>query len=82
MIFDWILRGGTVIDGSGKEGVSADVGILDGKIAAVGDLSGAQAKSTLDVTGKLVTPGFIDIHRHADAALFWRASEMQSFFRG
>ena len=50
MIFDWILRGGTVIDGSGKEGFLADVGILDGKIAAVGDLSGAQAKSTLDVT--------------------------------
>ena len=40
MIFDWILRGGTVIDGSGKEGFLADVGILDGKIAAVGDLSG------------------------------------------
>ena len=44
MIFDWILRGGTVVDGSGKEGFPADVGILDGKIAAVGDLSFAQAE--------------------------------------
>ena len=82
MIFDWILRGGTVIDGSGKEGFLADVGILDGKIAAVGDLSGAQAKSTLDVTGRLVTPGFIDIHRHADAALFREGFGDAELFQG
>ena len=82
MIFDWILRGGTVIDGSGKEGFLADVGILDGKIAAVGELSGAQAKSTLDVTGKLVTPGFIDIHRHADAALFREGFGNAELFQG
>ena len=82
MIFDWILRGGTVIDGSGKEGFLADVGILDGKIAAVGELSGAQAKSTLDVTGKLVTPGFIDIHRHADAALFREGFGDAELFQG
>ena len=82
MIFDWILRGGTVIDGSGKEGFLADVGILDGKIAAVGELSGAQAKGTLDVTGKLVTPGFIDIHRHADAALFREGFGNAELFQG
>ena len=82
MIFDWILRGGTVIDGSGKEGFLADVGILDGKIAAVGELSGAQAKSTLDVTGRLVTPGFIDIHRHADAALFREGFGNAELFQG
>ena len=82
MIFDWILRGGTVIDGSGKEGFLADVGILDGKIAAVGELSGAQAKSTLDVTGRLVTPGFIDIHRHADAALFREGFGDAELFQG
>ena len=82
MIFDWILRGGTVIDGSGKEGFLADVGILDGKIAAVGDLSGAQAEKTLDVTGRLVTPGFIDIHRHADAALFREGFGDAELFQG
>ena len=69
MVFDTILRGGTVIDGTGKPGFCADVGMLDGKIAAVGNLNGAQAKKTMDAAGKLVTPGFIDIHRHADAAL-------------
>lgn len=70
MVFDTLILGGTVIDGSGKAGVRADVGILDGKIAAVGNLSGARAGTVLDVSGRLVTPGFIDIHRHADAALF------------
>lgn len=48
----------------------ADVGITDGKIAAIGDLSAAQAGTVIDAAGKTVTPGFIDIHRHADAALF------------
>ena len=70
MVFDTILRGGTVMDGSGKAGFRADVGMLDGKIAAVGNLTDARASRILDVTGRLVTPGFIDIHRHADAAIF------------
>lgn len=70
MVFDTILRGGTVMDGSGKAGFRADVGMLDGKIAAVGNLTDARARRILDVTGRLVTPGFIDIHRHADAAIF------------
>ena len=70
MVFDTILRGGMVIDGTGAPGVRADVGICGGKIAAIGNLAAAQAGNILDVTGKLVTPGFIDIHRHADAAVF------------
>ena len=70
MVFDTILRGGVVIDGTGAPGVRADVGICGGKIAAIGNLAAAQAGNILDVTGKLVTPGFIDIHRHADAAVF------------
>ena len=82
MVFDWVLLGGTVIDGSGKEGFRADVGIQGGKIAAVGNLSGAQAKNSLDVTGKLVTPGFIDIHRHADAALFREGFGDAELFQG
>ena len=65
-----------------REGRGLGVGILDGEIAAVGDLSGAQAKSTLDVTGKLVTPGFIDIHRHADAALFREGFGNAELFQG
>lgn len=82
MIFDTILRGGTVIDGSGSAGFLADVAFLDGKIAAVGNLGGAQAKRTLDVSGRLVTPGFIDIHRHADAAIFRPGFGEAELFQG
>ena len=69
-MFDTILRGGTVIDGTGHPAFPADVGITGGTIAAVGDLSAAAAGRTMDVAGRTVTPGFIDIHRHADAAAF------------
>lgn len=82
MVFDTILRGGTVVDGTGTPGFLADVGILDGKIAAVGNLSDVQAGSILDVTGKLVTPGFIDIHRHADAAIFRKGFGEAELYQG
>ena len=82
MVFDTILRGGTVVDGTGKSGFLADVGILNGKIAAVGNLACAQARRTLDVAGKLVTPGFIDIHRHADAAIFRAGFGEAELFQG
>lgn len=65
-MFDTLLRGGTVIDGTGRAAFAADVAIENGKIAAVGQLSHAQARRTVDCTGMTVTPGFIDIHRHAD----------------
>ena len=58
---DAIIRGGTVYDGSGKAGVIADVGIVDGRIHAVGDLSRAHAKLDLDARGKAVAPGFINM---------------------
>ena len=69
-MFDTIIRGGLVIDGTGAPGFRADVGILDGKIAAVGDLTGREARQAVNADGLTVTPGFIDIHRHADAAVF------------
>ena len=69
-MFDTIIRGGTVIDGTGRPGFLADVAVSGGKIAAVGDLRGAEAAEVIDAAGLTVTPGFIDIHRHADAALF------------
>ena len=69
-MFDTIIRGGTVIDGTGKPAVRADVAIQDGKIAAVGTLAGREARQDIDAAGMTVTPGFIDIHRHADAAAF------------
>ncbi len=65
-----LLRGGRVIDGGGNVGYRADVTVTDGKISAVGASAGGPADTVLDCTGKVITPGFIDIHRHGDAAAF------------
>ena len=66
MNFDTLILGGTVFDGTGAPGRRADVGIVGGKIAAIGDLSDAAAALTIDASGKVVTPGFIEMHSHAD----------------
>lgn len=63
---DWKLAGGTVIDGTGAPGVRADVAIDGGRIRAVGDLAALEAANVIDCRGRVVTPGFIDIHSHAD----------------
>ncbi|HEV7605118.1 MAG TPA: amidohydrolase family protein, partial [Candidatus Limnocylindrales bacterium] len=71
--FDLLLRGGTVIDGSGSPGVRADVGVLGDRILAVGDLSAIDAgevETVLMVDGRVVAPGFIDPHGHSDGTLF------------
>ena len=69
-MLDTLIRGAKIIDGTGKAAFNADVGILDGMIAAVGNLPDAQAFSTIEAAGRCLTPGFIDMHRHADAAVF------------
>lgn len=69
-MLDTLIRGAKIVDGTGKAAFTADVGILDGMIEAVGNLSGAQAFGTIEAAGRVLTPGFIDMHRHADAALF------------
>jgi N-acyl-D-aspartate/D-glutamate deacylase len=63
---DLKLAGGTVIDGTGGPAVAADVAITGNRISALGDLTGLEAATTIDCTGKTITPGFIDIHSHAD----------------
>ncbi len=63
--FDVLIRGGRVIDGTGNPWFNADVGIRGGKIAAVGKLTGATARRVVDARGKVVIPGFIDMHSHA-----------------
>jgi len=68
-MFDLLITGGQVIDGSGLPWFSADVGITGGKIAAVGYLRDAKAKERLDATGKTVAPGLIDAHVHGDLAI-------------
>ena len=64
--YDLILRGGQVVDGTGNPWFFADVAVKDGRIAAVGALANAKATRVIDVTGHVVTPGFIDMHSHAD----------------
>jgi N-acyl-D-amino-acid deacylase len=64
--FDVLVRGGTVVDGTGAPRRTADVGIRDGRVAEVGALTGATAARVIDATGLVVAPGFIDVHTHAD----------------
>ena len=71
--FDLLIRGGTVIDGTGSPGRAADVGILGDRILAIGELAavdGTNAATVIDAAGRVVTPGFIDPHGHSDASLF------------
>ncbi|MEQ8248199.1 MAG: amidohydrolase family protein [Alphaproteobacteria bacterium] len=68
--YDLVVRGGTVIDGTGGAPFDADVAVTDGKIAAVGKVADAGSEE-IDAKGHLVTPGFIDIHTHFDAQVMW-----------
>lgn len=70
MQYDLLIKNGTVIDGSGMPRFRADVGIVHGKIAAIGKIRDG-AKQVLDAEGHVVAPGFIDGHTHMDAQVFW-----------
>jgi len=80
MIYDLVIAGGLVIDGTGAPGVRADVGIVNGKIAAIG--VGLEGKDRLDATGKIVAPGFIDVHTHYDAQVLWDRALTPSSWHG
>ena len=67
---DWILRGGTVIDGTGRARFRSDVAIAGDRIAVVGEVANAAGAREVDVSGMIVAPGFIDVHTHDDRALF------------
>lgn len=70
MHFDMWIRGGIVVDGSGREPPRlADVGVIDDRIVAVGRMEGATAETVVDATGRVVCPGFIDVHIHSEVAL-------------
>src|SRR5574341_1396352 len=64
--FDILIRNGRVVDGTGNPSFTGDVGLRDGKIAAIGRLANRSAARTIDANGLVVAPGFIDIHNHSD----------------
>lgn len=68
-MFDILIKNGEVVDGTGAKKVRADVGVEKGRIAAVGNLEAAQAANVIDARGKVVAPGFVDVHSHADMTL-------------
>lgn len=68
-MFDYLIRGGSIIDGSGNAAFTADIALKGGSIAAIGHNLGEAAK-VIDARGYCVTPGFLDIHRHGDAEVF------------
>ncbi len=70
MAFDLKITGGTIIDGSGKAGYAGDVGIKDGKVVALGKAQD-DARTTIDAKGRVVAPGFVDVHTHYDAQILW-----------
>ncbi len=70
-MFDVLIRGGTVVDGTGAPGVIADIALKDGTIAAMGPNLTGPARTVIDASGRVVAPGFIDPHTHFDVQLLW-----------
>ncbi|WP_031478724.1 N-acyl-D-amino-acid deacylase family protein [Streptomyces bicolor] len=69
-MLDHLIKGATVVDGTGAPGYTADVGIRDGRIAVIGTVT-EEARTSEDASGLVLTPGFVDPHTHYDAQLFW-----------
>ena len=69
-MFDVVIRNGLVVDGTGNPGQTADVAIRDGRIVAIGEVSG-NGNHEIDAEGLVVAPGFVDVHTHFDAQVFW-----------
>src|SRR5882672_8982137 len=80
MTADVVIRGGTVVDGMGGPGRVADVAVTDGVITEIG--AGLSGRRELDASGQIVTPGFVDIHTHYDAQVFWDPALSPSCWHG
>jgi len=80
-MYERLIKGGTVVDGTGGAPFTADVAIADGRIAEVGRLTGP-ARETIDADGLIVTPGWVDIHSHYDGQVTWDTQLAPSFWHG
>jgi N-acyl-D-aspartate/D-glutamate deacylase len=77
MTLDLKITNGTIVDGTGNASYRGDVGVREGRIVALGEVSEAAAR-TLDAEGALVTPGWVDIHTHYDGQVSWDADLLPS----
>ena len=80
-MLDLLIKNGRIIDGTGAPAFAGDIGIKDGRIAAIGRVTEA-AKQTIDATGRVVSPGFVDVHTHFDAQVFWDGTLSPSCYHG
>jgi len=78
---DLVIRGGNIVDGTGAEAFVGDIAIDNGLITAVGAIDG-EAREEIDASGKVVTPGFVDIHTHYDGQATWDAEMAPSSWHG
>ena len=81
-MFDYVIKGGTIVDGLGTSPVTGDVAVADGKIAEVGGSIDAGTAETIDADGALVTPGWVDLHTHYDGQVSWDDSMEPSSANG
>src|ERR1700688_3004867 len=81
-MFDILIKGGTIVDGTGAPGFLGEVGVKDGRIAAVAPAIEGEARRTLDAQGRVVAPGFIDPHTHFDVQLLWDGAARPALSHG
>jgi N-acyl-D-aspartate/D-glutamate deacylase len=79
---DLLIKGGTVVDGTGTAARTADVAIDSGRVVEIGRVDTSDARETIDADGLLVTPGFVDIHTHYDAQLHWDPTASPASWHG